>query len=30
MSQAFPNPAPPAGPTSPEVLTILETIKGKK
>lgn len=30
MSQVFPNPVPPAAPTSPQVLSILETIKSKK
>lgn len=30
MANGFPNPTPPAGPTSQEVLTILQTIKDKK
>lgn len=30
MAKTFENPTPPAGPTSQEVQTILETIKGKK
>jgi hypothetical protein len=30
MAQTFPNPNPPAGPTSPEVQAIIQTIKDKK
>jgi hypothetical protein len=30
MSQHFPTQTPPAGPTSEQVLTILQTIKDKK